>query len=251
MIVSSQIAAACLAFCTEATVITGYFSGEDLPTQTSRDAVIEYVQARPSKGKDPFATPYPVNESLSQKEDQSDRVNPFGEPTISGTPNISSLGGCGPETSLGRAELRKPNLAIKLCEGRFSELDTEWLFILYYITGFNEFLEERGAFMDPTGACSRAVEPRHSLNLIYEVIDFVVSGGEGLHDDSRFERMLEPFMENKWRIPLVLIELNTWKREGRLDATSVASRGMCGDPKFKLFWKQAIEYAKRVPGTEK
>lgn len=157
---------------------------------------------------------------------------------------------CGTSSTLARAELRKPAIAEALCKGRFSELDKEWLFIVNYVRGFNEFLEERGSFMDPTGACSRAVEPRASLGLVYEAIEAALSGNFRAVDDSRLRAMLEPFIEDWRRAPFVMWELNVWKREGRLDATSVASRGMCGDRAFRLFWEKAIEYSKRVPAID-
>ncbi|WP_299612525.1 hypothetical protein [uncultured Tateyamaria sp.] len=246
----SHIAAFCLAVFVSIAACQASLAADPFDAEASTPSGVMHAQNRTAATKDPFkALPQPAQPSLpSNNED--DVENPFGDTTLGDATDKLSEGGCGPETSLGRAELRKPQLATDLCKKEFGKLDKEWLFILYYISGFNEFLEDRGAFMDPTGACSRAVEPRQSLNLTYEVIDFVLSGGQGLGTNPKFERMLEPFFENKWRAPLVFVELNVWKREGRLDATSVASRGMCGDPKFKQFWESAIEYAKRVPGTE-
>lgn len=237
-------------------LVAGELHASDvIPSSDTTEVIrIEQVQARSSKTTDPFkAAPFPIVRTDPQEE--SLQQDPEAAPDPFGTHNEKSVDagaaeeGCGPGTSLGRAELRKPEMAAALCEGRFSDLDEEWLFILYYVSGFNEFLEDRGAFMDPTGACSRAVEPRQSLDLIYQAIDFVLRRGKDLERDARLEKMLEPFFEDFRKVPFILMELRVWKREGRLDATSVASRGMCGDPKFKLFWGKAIEYAKRVPGT--
>jgi hypothetical protein len=155
---------------------------------------------------------------------------------------------CGASGSILRAQLRKQEMANSLCANDYDAIDPYWLFNLYYIKGFNDFLEERGAFMDPTGACSLAAEPRHALGLFYEMIDYVLGRSDDM-GDPRMEEMLKPFREDWVRAPLVWLELKVWEREGRLDATSVVSRGMCGDPEFKRFWDSALVYAQRVPGT--
>ncbi|WP_424991434.1 hypothetical protein [Fluviibacterium sp. S390] len=193
--------------------------------------------------QDSAGTP-PISEERTQ-------TNPFGDtPTNSSTvaPRCSSA------TSLGRAELRKSDMALALCESRYTDLDDEWVFILSYVSGFNEFLEERGSFMDPTGACARVAEPRHRLGLTYEITDYATDYLLGrLAPSERIERldeMLKPFREDWKRIPFILRELNIWSREGRLDATSIATRGMCSDPEFQFFWSRALEYAQRVPGTD-
>lgn len=191
------------------------------------------------------------NPFLSEKVEPGPRSEQGEDPFRSSRDDTTfKLTDCGPTSTLDKAELRKPEIAAKLCEGRFADLDNEWLFILYYVRGFNEFLEERGSFMDPTGACSRAVEPRASLGLIYGVIDRAISGDLSGLEDERLKAMLKPFEEDWKRAPFILWELNVWKREGRLDATSVASRGMCGDPAFRLFWRKAIEYSQRVPTVD-
>lgn len=247
-----------MAFCAACSVIHGLNKTDmtALQSDPNGDLSSYIVLTAGQEKKNPFladdATEEPEDKEppATLQQESHDSSSPFENNFSSGSKDGLANGRCGPDTSLGRAKLRKPRLAEALCERRFNDIDGEWLFVVYYVTGFNEFLEERGAFMDPTGACSRAVEPRQSLNLIYEAIDFLLGKGSTVEQDARYEKMLGPFIKNWRMIPFVLMELNAWKREGRLDATSVASRGMCGDPKFKLFWSNAIDYAKRVPGTE-
>jgi len=192
------------------------------------------------------------NPFLSEQRRDEPEVGQRGDNPFHGPEDdrLGTASGCGPTSTLANAELRKPEIAATLCESRFEDLDDEWIFILYYVRGFNEFLEERGSFMDPTGACSRAVEPRASLGLVYGVIDRALSGDLSALEDERFKAMRKPFEEDWKRAPFIVWELNVWKREGRLDATSVASRGMCGDPAFQLFWRKAIEYSQRVPTVD-
>ena len=213
-----------------------------IPLAHTDDTAVIVIAAKDAR-KNPFLEA-PERGNAGGKTEMDTPFSGEGE-----SPSVVEALDCGPSSSLARAELRKPAMAVALCEGRFGDLDREWLFILHYIRGFNEFLEERGSFMDPTGACSRAVEPRASLGLIYGVIDRALSGDFAVVDDARLKAMLEPFLEDWKRAPFVIWELNVWKREGRLDATSVVSRGMCGDPAFRRFWRKAIEYSKRIPAV--
>jgi len=176
--------------------------------------------------------------------------NPFGEATKEDRSRDESVAGdCGPESTLARAELRKPEIAARLCRQDYAALDDKWIFILYYVKGFNEFLEERGSYIDSTGACARAAEPRRALGLIYKVIDTLQGKGDHFGQDAEIQKMLRPFREDWRRIPFVLYELSIWQKEGGLDAASVASRNMCSDPAFELFWSNAIQYAMRLPGA--
>lgn len=160
----------------------------------------------------------------------------------------ATVGRCGPDSSLARAGLRKPEMAVAICAQDFSALDDEWLYIIYYVKGFNDFLEERGSFMDPTSACSRAAAPGRVIGLVREAANYLLGLSETT-TNPRLEQMLAPFKEDWMRVPLIFMELNQWEREGRLDATSIASLGMCGDPEFQHFWSRAVAYAQRIPGT--
>ena len=227
-------------------------------TSLSGGIVVETAESSP---KNPFlrgeekpepATNEPDPQAIPEsKASRDDIKNPFGSAEDEAVTRVAPvMGDCGPTSTLVRAELRKPEIAAELCSHSFGALDGRWIFILYYVKGFNEFLEERGGLVDPTGACARAAEPRRALNLIYKVIDTILGRGDQVGDVRGLKKMIEPFREEPKRIFFLLRELSVWEKEGWLDATSVASRGMCSDPAFKLFWANALDYAKRLPGSE-
>lgn len=190
-----------------------------------------------------------ANPPFSASRSDETETEPFQEsPATQPKPDIVS---CGADSSLAFAKLRKPVMAELLCEKRYKELDSEWLFVLYYVRGFNEYLQDKAAFKDPTGACARAGEPRRGLNLIYTVIDTLLGRGDKVDENADVKKWLEPYMKDWTRIPFLLRELRAWSKEGELDAASVASVGMCDDPAFKLFWGSALEYAKKLPGTQR
>ncbi|MCC2098412.1 MAG: hypothetical protein KDJ29_16070 [Hyphomicrobiales bacterium] len=201
---------------------------------------------------------------------ETDPTNPFKrkkQPAVSGSapsvgtssdvspfsrkdgPIEATQGGCGSDSALSRAELKKPDLAQSLCDGEFADLDQKWVFVVAYVKGFNDLLEERGSFLDPTGNCTRAAEPRHSLDLIYQAIDTLRGKGDRFDENADMTKMLQPFREDWRRLPFILYELSVWQREGKLDAMSVASNSLCIDPSFKLFWRQALKFSQRLPGT--
>jgi hypothetical protein len=217
-----------------------------------------------SDNEDPFVTrnkpaviqtetelnPKPDAESpFSSRRSEVAKREPFQDsPETSPKPEAIS---CGADSSLAFAKLRKPVMAELLCEKRYKELDSEWLFVLYYVRGFNEYLQDKAAFKDPTGACARAAEPRRGLNLIYTVIDTLLGRGDKVDENADVKKWLEPYLKDWTRLPFLLKELRAWSKEGELDAASVASVGMCDDPAFKLFWGSALEYAKKLPGTHR
>lgn len=191
-----------------------------------------------------------VESPFSARGSAGDNQDPFqgGVQPSKPKPDVIS---CGADSSLAFAKLRKPVMAELLCEKRYSDLDSEWLFVLYYVRGFNEYLQDKAAFKDPTGACARAAEPRRGLNLIYTVIDTLLGRGDKVDENADVKKWLEPYLKDWTRLPFLLRELRAWSKEGELDAASVASVGMCDDPAFKLFWFSALEYAKKLPGTQR